>query len=649
MLVFSRSLLFFFSFPDNPKDYADNQDARLYDARLRPPVHPTELVVDPVTCMKNYIANENLGIATSSGYVKHSLNRSIHFGRLYTSGPPGDVNNEAHLNEALRCLGQALHTLEDFSAHSNYVELVLRELGMLSIFPHVGTMTQMRLPNGKTVFPLITGTFGGVDFLHSVLGEAQDKFTQTELQEMDGVLAQAHEDNKKSGRHSQTSILKDLLSKIPNCAGLAAQADSLEAAADAKEMENLKIARPDQYGSKAAKRKEGEFDAVKLSKDIYPILEFRDNAVKTIAATIDSITESIPGFPEFSDLMDAISDQLSIYVFSVLSPYIRPIIQQAHLELKVGSSEVLDSAKNHQFEVWTNPYSTDPTHSMLSKDHFSNVLNAPAGQVASKIVEFVVPRVLFAWENVNADIGLILFDVIKVLHHPGLRDPSSEIQNAMFDIVRVWAEGYPGGFPALEAVLNSEAVKAGKNHKGGAVGGDCGHGKLKGGEWEKVKNKKKKDGKGKKEEDTIKIGGVKIPTGGLGNAFGAGALGGIAGAALAGYGSPISGEEKKDKEKKEKKDKKDKEDKDKKDKDKDKKDKYGSVREKEKREKDKEREKEKDKDKKKEKDHAALAYGGYSHGGYYDEEKEKRERKEREKREKERSGVPFPSTFLAAT
>ena len=540
---------------------------------------------------------------------------------------------------------------------------------MLSIFPHVGAMTQMMLPNGKAAFPLTTGTFGGVDFLHSVLGEAQDKFTQTELQEMDVVLAQAHEDNKKSGsRHTQTSILKDLLSKIPNCAGLAAQADSLEQAADARELQNLKIAHPDEYGSKAAQRQDGDFDPVKLSRDIYPILEFRDNAVKTIAAAIDSITEQIPGFPEFSDLMDAISDQLSIYVFSVLSPYIRPIIQQAHMELKVGSTEVLNSAKNHQYEVWSNPYSTDPTHSMLSKDHFSNILNAPAGQVAGRVVEYVVPRVLFAWENVNADIGLILFDIIKVLHHPGLRDPSSEIQMAMFEVVRAWAGTYPGGHPALEMVLNSEAVKAGKNHKGG-VGGDCGHGKLKGGEWdkaEKVKNKKKGGGsKDKKKEDTIKIGGMKIPTGGLGGGtgiLGGGALGTIAGAAIAGYtGGTFPGEEKKDKIKDKEKDK----SKDKKDKKEKEKDKYGSLREKdkdkEKKHKDEDEEKRRKKEKeylaygsyshgsyedeekrrKKEKEKEYLAYGGYSHGAHYEkEEKEKKEKREKEKKEK--SGSPAP-------
>ena len=38
---------------DNPKDYADNEDARKYDPRLRGPVDPRELEVDPRTGMKN--------------------------------------------------------------------------------------------------------------------------------------------------------------------------------------------------------------------------------------------------------------------------------------------------------------------------------------------------------------------------------------------------------------------------------------------------------------------------------------------------------------------------------------------------------------------------------------------------------------------
>ena len=74
-------------------------------------MEPIELEVDHETAMKNYIANENLGIATSIGYVKFSFTRSIHFGRVYTSGSSGTKGKEADLCEALRCLGQGLHCL----------------------------------------------------------------------------------------------------------------------------------------------------------------------------------------------------------------------------------------------------------------------------------------------------------------------------------------------------------------------------------------------------------------------------------------------------------------------------------------------------------------------------------------------------------
>lgn len=78
--------------------------------------------------MKNYIANERGDWATSAAYVKYSLGRSIHYGRTYLHGAQRK-GNEEDLCEALRCLGQGLHTLEDFAAHTNYCELALREMG----------------------------------------------------------------------------------------------------------------------------------------------------------------------------------------------------------------------------------------------------------------------------------------------------------------------------------------------------------------------------------------------------------------------------------------------------------------------------------------------------------------------------------------
>ncbi|KAF8542735.1 heterokaryon incompatibility Het-C [Trichophaea hybrida] len=521
---------------DNPKDYADNLNAQVYDRRLRPPVHPHELAIDPLTGMKNYIANETGGWATSSGYVKFSLTRSIHYGRMYTSGG----GNEEDLCEALRCLGQALHCLEDFSAHSNYVELVLREIGFRSVFLHVGERTEMDIgvpqgyPGGRRAFPLVTGTFGSIDFVHSVLGEAQDKFSQTEVEEMDVALAEAHEEQKRSERSGQGTVLKDLLKQMSSVGVLGGDAtrdvDRLEEQANAQEMANMNMGGPKQPGA---------YNPMETIKQIYPILLFRDNIMRAIEAAI----EKVPGL---TALVEKISDTMSIFVFSLLAPFIRPLIARASLELKEGSGAVIDSSAKHQFEPWTDPFCSDPTHSLLSKDHFSNKLNTPAGEVASTVLTYVVPRVLHAWEDPNFPLDVVLNDVCRVFHHPALRDPNCDIQAGMFNRVVVWTERLSDRGASLNDVLSAAGVRAGKNHTGGIFGGGCGggHSKLSGGEWSK-KEKRTKEVKGgkKKDDGTINFGGVQVP----------GVLGGILGAGFAGFNeSGSGGHESYDKEKKKK-------------------------------------------------------------------------------------------------
>ena len=521
--------------PDNPKDYADNMDAQAYDRRLRPPVHPHELQVDPLTGMKNYIANETGGWATSSGYVKFSLTRSIHYGRMYTSGGGGQTD----LCEALRCLGQALHCLEDFSAHSNYVELVLREIGYRAVFPHVGEGTEMDIgvlpgyPGGRRAFPLVTGTFGSVDFAHSVLGEAQDKFSQTEVDEMDVALADAHEEQKRSEKSGQGSVLKDLLRQMAGTGVLGGDAardvDRLEQESNAQEMANL---------SMGAKQDPSAFNPLETIRKIYPILEFRDNIVRSIEAAI----EKVPGL---TALVENISDTLSVFVLSLLAPFIRPLIARASLELKEGSHAVIDSSAQHQFEPWTDRLCTDPTHSLLSKDHFSNKLNTPAGEVAAAVVRFVVPRVLHAWEDPNFPLERVLNDVSRTFHHPALRDPNCDIQASMFATVVAWTERLSDRGASLNDVLSAAGVRAGKNHTGGVFGGGHGggHSKLQGGEWSKKDKRSKKEGgkAGKKKKDEGLYGGVIPGLGGSGgkpiNVGGVqipGVLGGILDAGLAG-------------------------------------------------------------------------------------------------------------------
>ena len=74
-----------------------------------------ELQIDMETGMKNYIANGKGDWATSAAFVKYSFERSIHHGRLYTNGHGYFKGKDEDLAEALRCLGQGLHTLEDLA------------------------------------------------------------------------------------------------------------------------------------------------------------------------------------------------------------------------------------------------------------------------------------------------------------------------------------------------------------------------------------------------------------------------------------------------------------------------------------------------------------------------------------------------------
>ena len=489
---------------DNPRDYADNQDARKYDPRLRPPVQPIELAIDPrsgkyyrvlllrsttkliYVGMKNYIANESGQWATSSGYIKHSFARSIHFGRVYTSGAHGTKGKEEDLCEALRCLGQALHTLEDFGAHTNYVELALREMGYRNVFTHTGTATEIMV-QGKRIFPLVTGTFGGVDFLHSVLGEATDHMTQSEIDEMDVTLGEAQAASQRGGDSSSLGGFCDMLSMVPGTDSLISEAQSLQATSDAEQAANegSRGFSDDTYSTdrasnmsipgyqagagdpNAALQNLQNIDPEAVIKKIYPILAFRDKVVRTI----DGIVAKIPGL---ENLIQTITEGVTLFVLSLLAPFIRPIIQAATASLKVGSSSVVSASGRHQYEPWTDPVCTDPTHSLLSKDHFSNILNDPAGQVAAVIVKYVAPRIVYAWQHPDVPLNEVLNDVVRVFHHPALRNNNLEIHRNMFAAVSDWVQRLPDRGGNLNDVLSSASVKAGKNHQAVSVSDEVG-------------------------------------------------------------------------------------------------------------------------------------------------------------------------------
>ena len=97
---------------------------------------------------------------------------------------------------------------------------------------------------GETSLTLfLSGTFGGVDFFHSVLGEATDHFTQTqieqsEIDQMNEKLSSAVSTNTKGGNNDPLSGLCDALSRVPGSGNLISEARSLKASSDAQAAAN---------------------------------------------------------------------------------------------------------------------------------------------------------------------------------------------------------------------------------------------------------------------------------------------------------------------------------------------------------------------------------------------------------------------------
>lgn len=52
------------------------------------------------------------------------------------------------------------------------------------MFTHVGDHVRIQTPNGRSVSPIVTGTFGSSDFTHSLLGEAGDKLSEASVSDL---------------------------------------------------------------------------------------------------------------------------------------------------------------------------------------------------------------------------------------------------------------------------------------------------------------------------------------------------------------------------------------------------------------------------------------------------------------------------------
>lgn len=142
-----------------------------------------------------------------------------------------------------------------------------------------------------------------------------------------------------------------------------------------------------------------------------------------------------------------------------------------------------------------------------------------SGQVAVTILQYAVPRILYAWENPGVPVDEVLDDILRALHHPVMRSDSVEIQRNMFNTVKEWADHHPRRHE-LNRLLSSQSVKDHKNHiqvqqQHGerSMGGDLGcggHGKTRNGLWGQIKSRDRSAMDG---GDNRPIGSGAVPSG----------------------------------------------------------------------------------------------------------------------------------------
>jgi len=340
---------------DNPKGYEGGLLSGT-TRQLKLQVSPEELEIHSKTGMKSYVANQEFdGVnETSLDYIEKQLVAAIACGR-------------ARDPEAYTHLGAALHTLEDFIAHSNWLELCIQMLGsqmgegmpnseaMMNVFTFTGGAARIRTERGLAA-PLVTGTFGALDLYQTLLGEVDDKVSALSLPGL-----QMRMKDPKEAASSASKSMMTLLGRI----GGSDFADDITSI------------------TKSATEEPADWGKLNQSphllwEQIRPIFRVRDKIVRWVYdhMTVDAVANAIA----------AISIAIDKMVYRALGVLLSPILKNISGALSKQSEQLLKRDQEVRLQQGEqsifddNSTATDPTHSQLCKDHYNHDLNELGGK-----------------------------------------------------------------------------------------------------------------------------------------------------------------------------------------------------------------------------------------------------------------------------
>ncbi|KAG9008532.1 hypothetical protein FRB94_013145 [Tulasnella sp. JGI-2019a] len=418
---------------DSPRGYAGGEDARKIDPRLRGPVIPEELDIDPRTGMKNYIANEAETWDTTSAFVRRSLLASVEQGREARR-----TGNEGTRHEAYRPLGGALHSLEDFVAHSNFIELSLIR------------------QDHQDVYPLVTGTSSWQDDAHSLLGEISDHLLQSSPPALEKRLAEA-------------------LLRQQTCQGFDTS--------DAGQLSTIQIVLSS-IATECAAHQSPVFGRP-MRLDPQPTIQqmIRDAAISKLTCLEARVEEQVTkdlrdAGCEISAVkteLDSLRDNPSVFVLTNLRPFLSFLIVLLTRAIRILMEKLIFDSPN-QWEVFNNTKSTNPSHSVLSKDHFHLILHEPAGMIARISALHAVEAVSRLWVDHSVNVNRTLDSIIESIFHPDFSTearglPKSDIQSQMTDALREWVDAMDSATrDETLRRLTKSAILSGENVRFGLAG-----------------------------------------------------------------------------------------------------------------------------------------------------------------------------------
>lgn len=324
---------------------------------------------------KAYIFRDDEDVATPQS-VKDKIPKDLKDARSLRPSSDIYMSNELRLavqkgknKDGFRHFGAALHVLEDYFSHTNFVEISLRKLGY-DIYPWVEGMQKNDPKTGKPMYaniPVVTGKFLLDDTCASVVPKMADMlfpigFTEYELRKPG---------ERTFGEQTIYTILKDLSDGQKQDPS---QSKDVYLGLDATELLSY-------------------YEKILLLSDKLKEMQAQPGVVGTIWRTWGKIT---------SFMGDLMTNYTNI-VFNILI------------------ESVDDDIKETQTHITNKNYGENPTHTQIGKDSHDHLLNGLAAQLAIIAVQDVGRRIKDTWEGrINDPKGdeLAKYVLTKYSRHP---------------------------------------------------------------------------------------------------------------------------------------------------------------------------------------------------------------------------------------